>query len=88
MSTDRTAQFFTPAQVAELLSLEPDEVIRLVSDGALRGTRLGDPPRWRIERDSVREYVDDQNEMTRRHALWRQSNAASMPEVWGSHISI
>jgi len=85
MSTDSGEQFFTPAQVAELLSIAPDEVVALVHEGRLRGTRLGTPEVWRIERASVRDYLDDQNELSRRHALWHQSNAASLPEVWGTH---
>ncbi|WP_156762201.1 helix-turn-helix domain-containing protein [Microbacterium karelineae] len=85
MSTDPEALFFTPAQVAELLGISPEEVVALVHDGALRGTQLGHPVAWRVERESVRDYLDDQNERSRRHALWHQSNVASMPEVWGSH---
>lgn len=85
MSTDPGAQFFTPAQVAELLSITPDEVVSLIHEGRLRGTRLGTPESWRVERASVSDYLDDQNEQSRRHALWRQSNAASLPEVWGTH---
>lgn len=85
MSTDSGAQFFTPAQVAELLSITPDDVVALIHEGRLRATRLGVPESWRIERESVSEYLDDQNELSRRHALWRQSNAASLPEVWGTH---
>lgn len=88
MSTDPEALFYTPAQVAELLGISPEEVVALVYDGALRGTQLGRPASWRIERESVRDYLDDQNEQSRRHALWHQSNVASMPEVWGSHNSI
>lgn len=77
--------FLAPAQVAELLSITPDEVVTLIHEGALRGTRLGAPASWRVEKDSVRDYIDDQNEQSRRHALWHQSNVASMPELWGSH---
>lgn len=85
MSTDQGALFLTPAQVAELLTITPDEVIALVLDGRLRGTRVGLPEAWRIERESVRDYLDDQNELSRRHALWRQSNVASIPELWPPH---
>lgn len=88
MSKDEVGLFLTPAQVAELLAITPDEVVALVHEGALRGMRLGAPPAWRIERASVRDYLDDQNEQSRRHALWHQSNVASLPEVWGSHTSL
>jgi excisionase family DNA binding protein len=73
-----------PAHVAELLGIGVDEVIELVQDGRLRGSRLGSPSRWRIEHDSVAEYLDAQVEEARRMALWRQSNAASFPELWGT----
>ncbi|GAA5039209.1 helix-turn-helix domain-containing protein [Microbacterium fluvii] len=73
-----------PAQVAELLGIEVDEVMELVRQRRLRGQRLGSPAQWRIEELSVADYLDDQAEEARRMALWRQSNAASFPELWGS----
>lgn len=76
-------RLFTPAQVAEMLQLPVDEVIALVLDGRLRGMRVGSPARWRVEADSVEGYLDDQAEEARRMALWRESNAASFPELWG-----
>lgn len=72
------------AQVAELLSIEVDEVIALVHEGRLRGSQIGSPPRWRIEHSSLSEYLDAQSEEARRMALWRQSNEASFPEMWGT----
>lgn len=71
------------AQVAEMLGIDTDEVVALVLDGRLRGVKLGSPPRWRIATDSVDEYVEAQTEEVRRMALWRESNAASFPELWG-----
>ncbi|WP_040163680.1 helix-turn-helix domain-containing protein [Microbacterium gorillae] len=73
----------SPAQVAELLSLDVDEVIALVREGRLRGARLGTASHWRIAEASVADYLDDQREEARRIALWHQSNAASFPELWG-----
>lgn len=77
------ARLFTPAQVAEMLHVPVDEVIALVLDGRLRGMKVGSPARWRIEAVSVEGYLDDQAEDARRMALWRESNAASFPELWG-----
>lgn len=74
---------FTPAQVAEMLQLPVDEVLALILDGRLRGVKVGTPARWRIEAASVEGYLDDQAEEARRMALWRESNAASFPELWG-----
>lgn len=77
-------QHLAPAQVAELLQLSVDEVVALIHDGSLRGSQLGSPPRWRIEQSSIEEHLAEQSEISRRMALWRQSQAASFPEVWGS----
>jgi len=74
----------TPAQVAEVLGLTIDEVVALAMEGQLRGVRVGVPEQWRIGEDSVARYLDEQTEQTRRMALWRQSNAASFPELWGT----
>ncbi|WP_101846464.1 helix-turn-helix domain-containing protein [Zhihengliuella sp. ISTPL4] len=76
-------RFLAPAQVAELLSVDVDEVITLVHAGQLRGAPLGAPARWRIEEASIEEYLAAQAEEGRRMALWRQSQAASFPELWG-----
>lgn len=76
-------RMFAPAQVAEMLELPVDEVVALVLEGRLRGAKVGTPARWRIDADSVDGYLDDQAEEARRIALWRESNAASFPELWG-----
>ncbi|APZ35001.1 DNA-binding protein [Microbacterium aurum] len=81
--TDSGVRLLAPSQVAEMLQLPVDEVIALVLDGRLRGARIGTPARWRIEADSLAGYLDDQAEEARRIALWRESNAASFPELWG-----
>lgn len=77
-------RLLAPAQVAELLAVTVEEVLSLLHEGRLRGYRVGAPARWRIEEESVGGYLDDQAEEARRMALWRQSNAASFPELWGS----
>lgn len=66
-----------------MLQLSVDEVIALVLDARLRGVKVGSPARWRIQAASVEGYLDDQAEEARRMALWRESNAASFPELWG-----
>lgn len=77
-------RFLAPAQVAELLNIEVDEVVALIYAGRLRGSQLGSPARWRVEEPSLAEYLAEQSEEARRMALWRQSNEASFPEVWGT----
>lgn len=81
---DSTPRFLAPAQVAELLSIDVDEVIELVHHGRLRGSKLGSPPRWRVEEASLAEYLAEQSEEARRTALWHQANEASFPELWGT----
>lgn len=78
------ARFLAPAQVAELLGIGADEVVELVYRGRLQGSRIGSPPRWRIEERSLTGYLAEQTEEARRMALWRQANEASFPELWGS----
>ncbi|WP_417508347.1 helix-turn-helix domain-containing protein [Microbacterium sp.] len=76
-------RFLAPAQVAELLDIELDEVMSLVVEGRLRGARLGSPARWRVEEASIADYLAEQTEDARRTALWHQADDASFPEVWG-----
>jgi excisionase family DNA binding protein len=72
------------AQVAEILAVSVDEVMDLITEGHLRGMRVGSPPRWRVDQASVSDYLDDKAEEARRMALWRQSSTASFPELWGT----
>ena len=86
MSDDPTSnvRLLAPAQVGEVLGVSVDEVMALVLEGRLRGLRVGAPARWRVEAASVSESLDEQAEEARRMALWRQSQTASFPELWGS----
>ena len=77
------ARLMTASQVAELLSIDVDEVVALIMDSRLEGARVGSPPRWRVSAESVEAYLDAQAEEARRMALWRESNTASFPELWG-----
>lgn len=77
-------RMLTPAQAGELLGVSVEEVMALLDERRLRGARVGSPARWLIEEHSVADYLDDQAEEARRMALWRQSNAASFPELWGT----
>jgi excisionase family DNA binding protein len=79
-------RLLAPAQVGEILGVSVDEVVALVMEGRLRGMRVGSPARWRVESESVTSYLDDQAEEARRMALWRQSQTASFPELWGTGV--
>jgi excisionase family DNA binding protein len=70
--------------VSELLDIGVDEVIELLHEGHLRGAQVGAPARWRVEESSIEGYLAAQSEEARRMALWRQSQSASFPELWGT----
>ncbi|WP_231901819.1 helix-turn-helix domain-containing protein [Microbacterium sp. T32] len=76
-------RFASPESVARMLGIEVPGVLSLVGEGRIRGVRVGPGQEWRIELDSVEDYLDDQAENVRRTALWEQSQAASFPELWG-----
>lgn len=76
-------RFASPESVARMLGIKVPGVLSLVGEGRIRGVRVGPGQEWRIELDSVEDYLDDQAESVRRTALWEQSQAASFPELWG-----
>jgi excisionase family DNA binding protein len=76
-------RFIDPEVVAERLGTSRDEVLSLIDRGEIRGIEVGTPPRLRVDSASVAAYLDDRAEVTRRSALWRQSQEASFPELWG-----
>jgi len=77
------SRYIDPETVANRLGTSPDEVISLITRGEIRGIQLGDPPRWVVDEASVTAFIDDRIEIARRSALWRQSQEASFPELWG-----
>lgn len=77
------ARLLTAAQAAEMLAVDVDEVVALILEGRLRGTRVGTRAQWRVEASSIDDYLEAQTEEVRRMALWRESQAASFPELWG-----
>ncbi|GAA2984617.1 excisionase family DNA binding protein [Microbacterium terrae] len=83
-SPTSAVRLLAPAQVAELLGVSVDEVMTLVMERRLRGVRVGSPARWRVDEQSVTDYLDDEAENARRMALWRESQNASFPELWGT----
>lgn len=71
-----------------MLSLSVDDIIDLLTSGELHGAKLGSPARWRVEEDSVEDYLAIQHEIARRAALWRGSDTAGIPEIWGASIPL
>lgn len=80
------ARLLAPAQVAEMLGVSVDEVMELVHSAQLRGVRVGSTGRWQIEAQSIETYLEAAAEVARRTALWRQSQEASFPELWGNGL--
>ncbi|HET6299955.1 helix-turn-helix domain-containing protein [Microbacterium sp.] len=85
-ATPSDSRLLAPAQVAELLGVSVDEVVELVRTARIRGVRIGSASQLRIFARSVNEYLDDLVEEERLAALWRESNEASFPELWGTGV--
>lgn len=83
-SSGALARFLTLADTAEVLSLEPDEVVALVERGELPAIRVGG--HWRVEREVLEGYIEAMYEESRRRALWQQSDYANIPELSGGRI--
>jgi len=72
------ARFLTVADCAEVLNVEADDVTALLDSGELPAIRVG--VQWRIERDVLERYIAELYEQQRRHALWNQSDFASIAD--------
>jgi excisionase family DNA binding protein len=79
-------RMLAPAEAAEVLGVSVDDVMELVHAAQLRAVRVGSPARWRVEAESLEQYLDARVEEARRMALWRQSTEASFPELWGTGV--
>jgi len=77
------SRFIGAEAVAERLGISRDDVLSLLARGEIRGIEAGEPPRLLIDEASVTSFIDDRVEVARRSALWRQSQEASFPELWG-----
>jgi excisionase family DNA binding protein len=74
-------RFLSAADAAEVLGVEPRDVVELVDSGALPGIRVANG--WRIELDVLQSWIDEQYEQQRRHALWQESQSASIADLFG-----
>lgn len=79
-----SARFLSLADTAEILAIEADDVMALVTSGELPAIRVGG--RWRVERAVLESYIDAMYEESRRRALWAQSDFANLPELSGGSI--
>ncbi len=85
-ATPSDSRLLAPAQVAELLGISVDDVVDLVRTARIRGVRVGSSAQLRVFARSVNDYLDDLAEEERLAALWRESNEASFPELWGTGV--
>lgn len=85
-ATPPDSRLLAPAQVAELLGISVDDVVDLVRTARIRGVRVGSSAQLRVFARSVSDYLDDLAEEERLAALWRESNEASFPELWGTGV--
>ncbi|AYG05422.1 helix-turn-helix domain-containing protein [Gryllotalpicola protaetiae] len=83
-SAGDAARFLTTADCAEILNVEVADVSALVETGELPAIKVG--AQWRIEREVLESYIASLYEEQRRHALWEQSDYASLAELSGGTI--
>lgn len=74
-------RFFAIADVAAVLGTSPGAVVELLEAGDLRGVRVRGA--WRVADDEVQAWIDRELELERRRGLWRQSQTASISDLFG-----
>ena len=50
-------RFLTPADVADILSVTPSQVLKFLRDRQLRGIKLPGKGEWRIEATALEEFI-------------------------------
>ncbi|WP_448003899.1 helix-turn-helix domain-containing protein [Agromyces bauzanensis] len=83
-SGDEIGRFLTVADAAEVLAVDVQTVDELIRSGELPAIRVGTSGPWRVERAQLEVWIEEQYEQTRRHALWNQSEFASILELSGA----
>lgn len=78
LPNDPPGRFLTPAEVAELLAITPDDVQTLIDAGELSAIQLGAVGLWRIGQDDLEGYIADRHEVARRMS---QFNGSDLPTV-------
>jgi excisionase family DNA binding protein len=79
----RRRRFTTVRHVADILSVDDDDVETLLESGELPGIRIGRRNEWRIELTVLADYLDAKYEESRRAALFRGSDHASIADLDG-----
>jgi excisionase family DNA binding protein len=73
-------RFLTLADVAEILNVEIDHALGLVTTGELPAIRVGGAG-WRVERTVLEQFIVGQYEESRQMALWNESQFATVHEL-------
>ena len=60
-------RFLTPADVAEILSVTPSQVLKYLRDRELRGIKLPGKGEWRIEDAALEEFIQQRYEVTQKN---------------------
>lgn len=77
-------RFTTVRHVAEMLSVDDGCVEALLESGELPGIRIGERNEWRIELTVLADYLDAKYEESRRAALFRGFDHASISDLDGA----
>jgi len=80
-------RFLTVADTAEILNVEPKDVLALVRSAELPAIQVGKAGQWRIERHVLETYIEAMYEEGRRKALWQQSDFANIADLSGARNS-
>ncbi len=48
-------EYYTPAIVAEMLSVTPARIVQIIASGKLKGRKIGG---WLIEKQSADDYIE------------------------------
>ncbi|MDH6531808.1 excisionase family DNA binding protein [Aurantimicrobium minutum] len=78
-STDR---FLTVVETAEILKVNVAHVHELIESGELAAFKVGTTGPWRIEHDILELFIAEQYELSRRSAMWNNSEIASAHNVF------
>ena len=78
-STDR---FLTVVEAAEILKVNVAHVHELIESGELAAFKVGKTGPWRIEHELLELFIAEQYELSRRSAMWNNSEIASAQNVF------
>jgi len=73
-------RFLTLADVAEILNVDVEHALGLVTAGELPAIRVSGAG-WRIERTVLEQFIVGQYEEARQMALWNESQFATVHEL-------